>query len=217
MNAIGRVRESRDSGMTLTELLVAMGIFMAVLAVFMGAVVSMSQTTVRAQVTSDTTSQIRTTFQRFDKEIRYASEINFPGVSGGDYYVEYLVPVSTGNSQPLCVQWRIDTSERELQRRTWHPDTPEAATAWATTITNVRNDFSDPADRPFRFEPAGVQGSKVFTRQRLDVYIDAGMGEPGDGRGGQLDVSFAALNTSAASVTNSGTATVCLGGGTQRP
>src|SRR5690554_5723000 len=93
-----RVTRGGDVGMTLTELIVAMGIFMAVLAVFGAAIVTMSQTTVRAQATSDSTSQVRTVFQRMDKEVRYASEINMPGAAGGDLYVEYLVPVSTGTS-----------------------------------------------------------------------------------------------------------------------
>lgn len=214
---VRRVVRGGDAGMTLTELIVAMGIFIAVLSVFMAAVVSMSQTTVRAQVTSDKTSQIRTTFQRFDKEIRYASEINLPATSGGDYYVEYLVPVSTANSEPLCVQWRLATSEMELQRRTWHPDHPDNVTDWATMITDLRNDLSDPDQEPFTFSPAGGVGDKVYTRQRLDVYVDTGLGDAGDGRGGQLDVSFVALNSSQASVTNAGTSTVCLEGGTQRP
>lgn len=215
---IKRVRDSKDKGLTLTELIVAMGIFVAVLAVFGAAIVSMSQTTVRAQATSDTTTDVRTVFQRLDKEVRYANAINLPGVSGGDHYVEYLVPVSTGNAQPLCVQWRFSTGERELLRRTWHPDDPEAATDWMVMMTGLRNDLSEPSQRPFTFHPAGPQaGGKVYTHQRLDVYLDTGMGEARESHGSQLDVTFVALNSAAHSVTNNGTDYVCLGGSTQRP
>src|SRR5690606_5942829 len=149
------------------------------------------------------------------KEVRYASDINMPGGTDGNVYVEYLVPASTASSTPLCVQWRLHNAEGELQRRTWEPSDPAGVSAWATMISDVRNDLSVTSQRPFTFHPAGVDGNKNFTRQRLDVFVDAGMGDDGDGRGGQLEVSFVALNSSSSSETNGGTSTVCLGGGTQ--
>lgn len=217
LDRVRRVTDSGDSGMTLTELIVAMGIFTMVLVVSLAAVVTMSQTTVRAQVTSDTTSQIRTVFQRFDKELRYASEINSPGASSGDYYVEYLVPATVADSDSMCVQWRYETDADELQRRTWEPGVPEGVSGWATMVTGLRNDLSDADQRPFVVHDAGPDGTKVFTRQKLDIYLDAGLGDAGDGRGGQLKVTFVALNSSVASETNSGADTVCLEGAVQRP
>lgn len=213
-----RLRETRDSGMTLTELIVSMGIFTAVLMVFMAAVVSMSQTTVRAQVTSDAASQLRTVFQRLDKELRYASEINVPGISNGDMYVEYLVPVSTANAEELCVQWRLQPSTQELQRRDWPLDAPDQVSQWSTLVTDVQNDLSDSAQAPFESHLAGPSlDSKVYLQQRLDVYLDTGVSTASSSRGGgQLDVSFVALNSSVNSDTQDGD-TVCLSGAVQRP
>lgn len=214
--AISRLRERpADAGVTIVELLVAMGIFSVVIAVFMGAVVTMSNSTVRSQVVSDTASQLRTVFQRLDKEVRYASDINTPGTVNGRIYVEYLVPASTATGAPLCVQWRYVTATRELQRRTASPGVPSSATGWATMVTDLRNDLSVPGQQPFVVTRAGNHGSIVYLRQTLDVYLDAGLGAAGSGEGGQLDVRLVARNSSTASNTNNGSA-VCAASGLDR-
>jgi len=216
--ASGDDRRGDDRGLTVVELVVSMGIFAAVIVVFMSAVASMSTTTVRTQVASDATSALRTVYQRLDKEVRFASEINPPATVGGDYYVEYLVPESTGTGDPLCVQWRVDSSEAELQRRTWTPGDASSVSGWSTMVTDLRNDLSDPDQEPFVRHAAGIDGGVVYLRQSLAVYLDTGLGEERDSEGGQLDVTFVANNTSTSSVTNGSTGdTVCLVGGVQRP
>ncbi|WP_297082200.1 hypothetical protein [uncultured Demequina sp.] len=211
-------RRGDDSGLTVVELVVSMGIFAAVIVVFMTAVASMSSSTVRTQAASDATSALRTVYQRLDKEVRYASEINPPGVVGDDHYVEYLIPESTGTGDPLCVQWRVDASEAELQRRTWTPGDASSVSAWATMLTDLRNDLTDPDQQPFERRRAGVDSGIVYLRQSLHVYLDTGLGDELDAEGGQLDVTMVANNTSTSSVTNGSTGdTVCLVGGVQRP
>ena len=74
-----RQSQSRDeSGMTLVELLVAMGIFSLVLAVFGAGVVSMTKSTARVSATSDVTNEARRAFSLLDKQVRYATAINSP-------------------------------------------------------------------------------------------------------------------------------------------
>lgn len=215
-------RTRNDSGFTLTELIVSMGIFTMVLVVFMGAVSTMSGSAVRSQVVSDTTSQMRTVFERLDREVRYASDINPVGVSAGNHYVEYLVPASTGTGQPQCVQWRVVTDENELQRRTWAPGDSSTVSGWATMVTGLRNDVSDTDQQPFAMHRAGrIAGDPdpaVYLHQRLSVYLDAGIGEARSGEGSQLEVTLVARNSSTSSPTNSTPAQqVCLGDGIQRP
>ena len=80
MTRLDRVRERRDdSGMSLVELIVAMGIFSIVIAIFMAGIVTMTRNTVRVQVTSDASESVRRVFQRLDKQVRYADAINLPG------------------------------------------------------------------------------------------------------------------------------------------
>lgn len=203
--------------MTLVELIVAMGILVILLVVSMAAVVTMTRNTVRAQAVTDATDQLRITFQQLDKEVRYASDINEPGEAGGAIYVEYLVAASAADGAPQCVQWRYVKSSGDLQRRTWEPGAPATVSAWRTTVTRLRNDLS--THQPFVMHRAATSSTgAVYVHQRLDVYLDTGMGTSGDARGGQLDVTLVARNSSASSTTNSPTgAQVCLEGGAQRP
>lgn len=211
-----RLRVADDTGVTIVELLVAMGIFLLVLVVFLAATVTMSRQAVSTQAIGDSASQLRTVYQRLDKEVRYASALNVPGTSSGNIYVEYLVPASVGTGEAQCVQWRYMTAEGELQRRTWKPDDASTVSEWSTMVVNLRNDL--PSEQPFVFHRAGPDGAKVFVRQRLDVYLDAGLGEAGDAEGSQLDVHMVANNSSTLSETNlDETHQVCLVGGVQRP
>jgi len=210
------VREDKDSGISIMELTISMLIFSFILVVFMGAIVSMVKATSRNQVVSDTSTQLRTVYQRFDKEVRYASDINSPGTSGGNIYVEYWIPASAATGESTCVQWRYVTSSKELQRRSWLQGDPDSVTPWITTVTRLRNDLSQPSQQPFTVNRAGAFGGKVYTHQRLDIFLDSGLSSSPK-QGGQLKISLVAQNSGTTSVTNSGTQKVCLVGGVQRP
>ena len=210
-------RRDDDSGMSIVELITAMGIFTFVLVVFLAATANMARSTGRNQVVSDTSTQLRTVFQRLDKEVRYASDINMPGSAGGDIYLEYWVPANAASGESMCVQWRYDTSENRLQRRTWEQGDPSTVTSWTTMVTRLRNDLTSTAEQPFVVRLAGPSGGKVYLHQRLEVYLDAGLGPGMKNAGSELDVSFVAQNSSTASVTNNGTSKVCLAGGVGRP
>lgn len=213
-------RELRDdSGVTMVELLVSMGIFTMVLVVALAATVTMSNQAVTTQVVGDTSSQLRTVYQRLDKEVRYAEAINPPAVSNGDIYVEYLVPSTATKGDELCVQWRYVTGSKQLQRRTWTPGSDADLSGWSTMVTDLRNDLGQTDQQPFAMHYAGLQtDSKVYVHQGLDVYLDAGLGSARESAGSQLDVYLVARNSSPDSVTNDGMGTqVCLVGVAQRP
>ncbi len=211
-------KQGGDKGMSLLELIVAMGIFSIVLVVFMSAVATMAKTTVKSQATSDSADQLRNVFLRMDKEVRYASDINTPGTANGAVYMEYWVPENAGTGASMCVQWRYVLATDILQRRTWTYGAPGTVTGWMTLATDLRNNMSLPAEQPFVVHRAGAIGSKVYLHQRLDVYLSAGLGaDTSDSRGSELDSSFVAQNSSTASVTNAGVTKVCLTGSVQRP
>ena len=211
------LRKGGDRGMTLTELLIAMGIFAVVLVVFMQAVAVMAKTTVRSQAQSDSADQLRNVFLRLDKEVRYAQDINTPATANGAVYVEYWIPDDTASGASTCVQWRYVISSSILQRRTWTQGNAASVSSWNTMATNLRNDLSSSAQQPFRVTRAGTTGSKVYLHQRLDVYLNSGLGAGTDARGSQLSTTFVAQNSSTASITNPGTQNVCLIGSVQRP
>ena len=181
--------------MTLVELLVAMGIFVVVIAIFMGGVVSMTQTTARAQAVSDATSAARKVLDRFDKQVRYSSGINRPGpgVTAGTYYIEYVVPAQVSGTVQNCVQWRYDSTAHTLAIRSWPDTTTPAPTAWNTIATDVRNAIATEA--PFVFTPSGVKSNN----QSLQVTLNIGKASRS---GAFVSTTYVARNTTINTGTN---------------
>src|SRR5690554_6186509 len=107
--------QAREDGMTLVELIVAMGILTIMLTVSMAAITTMTKDAVRSKSVTDAADQLRVTFQQMDKEIRYASAINAQGSTSTGYYVEYLVEANAASGAEQCVQWRYVTASGELQ------------------------------------------------------------------------------------------------------
>ena len=198
MVRIPRRRDEREDGLTLIELLVSMGIFTIVIAVFMAGVVSMTRSTTHSQEVTDAGNAVRRAFQTMDKQIRYASAINFPGVApvSGNHYVEFRTESQPNGLAPLCTQWRLNVATKELQSRTWR-DPGTTRTAWVTMATNVRNKLTAPGSQPpFVLKPAG--GNLV--RQQLAVTVVSGRGT--SPIGADTSTVFVARNSSKNSLSN---------------
>ena len=184
-----------DSGFTLVEMIVAMGIFAVLLAIFSTAVQSFSKSTVRTLRTSDQTTQARTVFDLFDKQVRAASAISIPAASGGDWYVEYLD--DTG-ALSTCSQWVVRTTTHLIATRKWTVGATTAP-AWHTVATNVANTSTQP---PF----ALIASTSIVTRQRLSVTLRYQQ------TGGPLTVNqsvFTARNTGVLTSTNTSSGVIC--------
>jgi prepilin-type N-terminal cleavage/methylation domain-containing protein len=198
-------RPRDDAGVSLIEVLVAMGIMAILMAIVTGAVAQIYHAVNRVDSLAETQSQINTAFVRLDKEVRYARGVSDPAVVGGDYYVEYVRSV---NSVDTCVELRLRTSTSELQRREWTKNaSPLAPSAWTTLASNVT------ATTPFTVTAADSGSLVGFRYQRLTLAMTAivgggASGNTGSGRAGatrQTNVTFTALNATAS--TNS---TTCI-------
>lgn len=201
LRAVLRRRAEGDAGMSLVELLVSMGIFTVIVSIFMAGVVVMTRNTTRAQAVGDSGDTVRKVYQRLDRDVRYAAAINRPGAGAtGTYYVEYLITAVDAGLKPLCTQWRYTAATRKLEVRTWRDVATPAPTAWRTMATNVRNDLSVAATRPFEFTKADA----TFRKQQLRVYLDVSPGATGQAerKGAQLDSTFVARNSSEQSQSN---------------
>jgi prepilin-type N-terminal cleavage/methylation domain-containing protein len=188
-----------DAGFTLVEYTVAMVIFTVVIAITAGGVALMARDVVKTTNLSTSTDQIRLAFGRLDRQVRYASEINFPvSVGGGTrWYVEFLAPNFDG--VPTCHQWRLDTATDKLQERSW-PGPPAAAPAtapaWTTVASNMANDpVTDP---PFTLVPADVD----TPRQGLVIELIARKAAR-DTSSVTMQTSLYARNSSTQSASNS--------------
>lgn len=186
--------DERDAGVTLVEQLVAMSIFLVVAAVFMTGLVSMTTSTSRTQNTADSGDAVRAAFLSMDRQVRYADAVNRPGRgASGDWYVEFRTPVTTAAASATCTQWRYDTTGGQLLMRTWNDDsTPGGSWTFLATVTKA------PAAPPFTTSPATA--TQPF--QRLAVDLRSGRGSGASAGGAQVQTSFTARNSSAASPSN---------------
>ena len=195
-----RVTGDRDSGFTLMELIVAMGIFTIFIALFLAAVVSLARGTVKAQLTTETASGISVVFQNIDRQVRYADSINFPGTGpSGAVYIEFRTPAaSTKENITRCTQWRFLVSQNRLESRQWNDVTGAVRPAWQTKLTNVI--AVGGATYPFEMVPATLTGT---SKQQLVLTINAGNPNGVDKAGSAVVTRFVARNSSLKSPSNS--------------
>lgn len=203
MKRLRRCTDRHDSGFSLVELLVAMGIFTVVIAVFLSGLIIMTRSTVRAQDVTNAGDAVRKAFQTMDREIRYASSINMPGLGSpsGSLYVEFVTTNLPDGQDPLCTQWRYDPAARVLQVRTWRDVAASTPSAWSTIATEMRNKLTGPgASVPFVLDVAA--GTRIH--QQLTVSVDVGRGAAGatETIGADIGTVFVARNSSDKSPSN---------------
>jgi prepilin-type N-terminal cleavage/methylation domain-containing protein len=135
------IRRRQDDGFTLPELLISMTIFAAFLAVITATVTTMMQDIRHTTTVNNAAAQNQRAFDTFDKEVRPASGVNFPGLgtNGADWYIEFQSYNLQGTS--MCYQLRLIVSTDQLQQRSWLPVTSGTPTlsAWSLVANGVVN------------------------------------------------------------------------------
>jgi prepilin-type N-terminal cleavage/methylation domain-containing protein len=198
-------RRADDSGLSLIEIMVTMGIMSVLMVIFTTAILQVYRTSAATESLSAAQSQLQIAFQRFDRELRYASWIAQPGKVGTTWYVEFAAADAT-----KCGQLRLETpagpasgadAAGVLQLVRWARGTPPAAGARGQTVAS--NLVTDSADPPFERQTAGaapfadpsaeVVGEDFATDfQRLRIRLTSRVGNQSTA----VDTTFTALNTS---------------------
>ncbi|WP_167050536.1 type II secretion system protein [Salinibacterium sp. ZJ77] len=169
---------SADRGLTLTEVLISMLLFSFVIVISGMAVVNLARASTDARMRSESATNVLLAYQSLDRQIRYASSINFPGVApSGASYIEFIVPrgsrsPNVDGSDPthdLCVQWRYIPSSGTLQTRQWEATASPSLPTFATRATLIETPAS--ATYPFTMIPAKAGGAVT---QSLRLVLEAG-------------------------------------------
>lgn len=168
---------SRDDGTTLVELMVGMVLMTVFLAMFTGAVVMMNTAMNKSQSVNLAASQLSVAFHNLDGIVRPAAAISDPGKGqSGDWYVELR---STYTGTQICTQLRVDSTARQLQRRTWRVADAFAAepTDWVPISSGISSALPDggPAKQPFLLK------SPLPNSQNQQLVVNL-MAESGSGR-----------------------------------
>ncbi|WP_067496491.1 hypothetical protein [Actinoplanes sp. TFC3] len=194
-----RRRPAGDEGTTLMELMVTMGVMGVLGLLFTAAVLQVFKTTSVTDSLSEAQRELAVAFQRFDRQLRYASWIADPGKIGTTQYVEFAGPVTTD-----CYQLRLAPSSDGLgvlQLVTWTLGSPPAANARGQTVASqvVMDSTTPPFSKqaygaqPYASAGANTTGGdfkSVFQRLRVQLTTRVASGTA------QIDTTFTALNTS---------------------
>jgi prepilin-type N-terminal cleavage/methylation domain-containing protein len=185
-----------DSGMTMVEVLVSLVVMSIAMLIFTSGVLVIYRTLTKVESLATVQDRITTTFQRMDRDLRYASAISDPGLeTDGNYYVEYLMTIGSADR---CVQLRFRPTVGELQQRTW-PNNNSPGATWALLVKPVAQVA---ATDPFTL----TAPTNTFPFQSLQVRLQAATGT-GTGAASatrETNVTFAALNTNVETVSPAG-------------
>jgi prepilin-type N-terminal cleavage/methylation domain-containing protein len=188
-------RTHGDSGVTLVETLVAMGVFAVLLTIVMSSVVSVMHGAVRSQNTADTASDVGRVFTTLDRQVRYADAVNSAGTTGtspaATHWVEFRTRPLTG-AVKQCTQWQYVQATGELRTRQWPEGAAASTVAWRTILVTT----------------AGASQGQPFTMRRTDsdnimqrLEISLRSSRPAEGSA-QLRSTFVARNSTASSAGN---------------
>jgi prepilin-type N-terminal cleavage/methylation domain-containing protein len=193
-----RARGRDESGFSLVELLIAMLVFAIFLTILLSSITGIVRASTKVSVIASTSNGLLNVFQKFDRQVRYADAVNFPGVGAlGSMYVEFRVnKASSPNGVTTCTQWRYNPATSSLQSRTWPEVANATATPWITMLTNVANDGGP--SYPFKLIPA----DSTFKNQQLVLTVDGGLAPV---KGAAVSTTFVARNSLIGTTSNSQT------------
>lgn len=188
-----------EAGFSLVEILVSLSVMSVVMVMFTTAVLQIYGNSGTAESIATTRSQLNQAFQRFDRELRYASWIAVPKQVGTAWYVEFA-----SSDAGQCLQLRLETDPAQvpdnptdgrgvLQLIRWTPGSPPAPNQPGQTIASQ---LVTDAAGPFELLPAGAASvdDPSFTPdlQALRVRLTARAGR----NTAEATSTFTALNTS---------------------
>jgi prepilin-type N-terminal cleavage/methylation domain-containing protein len=195
-----RIAGAEETGMTLVELIVAMGILSVVLTVFLTTFVSVQRAATSQDLLSQNNNNTRLALENMDRLVRSgnvlydpASPSSNPHTTGCAAYQCFLVYTQANGTtaQPsTCVEWRVTGGG--LQTRSWLPGQVAAtsATPWRVVANGVLNQLVSPSLRTFQIDTDPLKGGRT-----IDVVFLVGMGGSSTSTA-RVEASLTGRNTS---------------------
>lgn len=152
-----------ERGITLVELIVAMGILSIVLLVFTSTLAAMQRAVVEEDVRSRLSDEARLALQALDRQVRSGNLLYDPGdevgsvdpfgVEADGQLFRVYTQVQFGDEESArCALWLVD-DQRRLLYRYWAPLDEENATDWQVVASGVVN--RDEGTDTFSLDPSG--------------------------------------------------------------
>jgi prepilin-type N-terminal cleavage/methylation domain-containing protein len=200
-----RIAGAEETGMTLVELIVAMGILSVVLTVFLTTFVSVQRAATSQDLLSQNNNNTRLALENMDRLVRSgnvlydpASPSSNPHTTGCAAYQCFLVYTQANGTtaQPSsCVQWQMTSGG--LETRSWQP-APAAftPTPWRLVASGVLNQAVSPGLRTFEIDSDPLKGGRT-----VDVVFLVGVGGSSTSTS-RVEASLTGRNTSYGYLTN---------------
>lgn len=164
-----RQAQGSDSGMTLTELMVAMVVFTAALAMVFSAVILTMQWSQDTQETADANTELRQALAQIDRQVRSGNVLFSPSAetipsscqtvgAATDQAGSCMRIFTQSNGDEKCVQWQIvedvpaGDGTHLLQTRSWEREwtTSGVVSGWRTVARDLMFDPTDVTHAPFK-------------------------------------------------------------------
>jgi len=190
--------ERRDGGFSLLEVMVGAGLMSVVMAVATGGLVSMYHTTDLTESAALTQTSLTASFNKLDREVRYAYRVNAEYSTGNSFAIDYVIPDTDNNM--LCVQLSLPKAGGTLMRRQWpqsatgsHPSAKSGGVAF--DIAPATKDANGNPVNPFARKAPDAESNY----DRLNIKVNSTVGQSAAyGTTRTFDLTFTALNTLAA-------------------
>ncbi|MEP6481573.1 MAG: type II secretion system protein [Rhodoglobus sp.] len=209
---------SDQSGFTLVEMIAAMLVFAIFAAILLTSTIGITRAVSKSELFVRSSSAELAVFQSFDRQIRYAESINFPGTGNdGNRYIEFRTGAdSTADGTVLCTQWRFVPALKVIQSRYWTDVVGSTKSPWITKISTVVD--LGGSTYPFKLVPATNVTDHATQRLVLSISSGTDLVTPG----AAISTTFIARNSSNQSPSNLSThvvgasdTPVCLTTGTR--
>ncbi|MFI7541661.1 type II secretion system protein J [Actinoplanes sp. NPDC049599] len=192
---MSRSRAAGDAGFSLAEVLVSMAVMSIVMAIASSGFYTMFHTSDTAETTAAAQAELQATFNKLDREIRYASRISDGYADSTTFYIDFVFLDDAGANQ--CVQLSLPKAGGTMKRRQWPlQGTPSGSgTAVANNLVSARLDTSTPKQviNPFLLAASGDGGSVM---DRLNLRVNSVVGQDVSKQGvREYDLQFTAMNT----------------------
>lgn len=208
-----RRRERDDRGLTLVELLVAMGIFSGAVALAFSAVITIVQMSNEAQRSADASAELRIAVAQIDRQVRSGNVLFSPadelttGCSPVGAFAGTCMRIYTqSNGDHKCVQWQLIEDDSPgatqdtyvLRTRSWDPDWASGSgeiTSWGVVARGLHYE-SGVTDAPFTLSAALDVGTPVTAYGERMLVLHLESVDTRSGKSVEIESSVTGRNTS---------------------
>ncbi len=206
-----RGRCGGESGLTVLEIMISLGILSIILAIFFSVLASVQTGVAKTADRSVANDEARLALQQIDREIRSGNVFLDPDAESDPGMMLRVYSQANYPTRKLshrCVQWRVEGEE--LQTRSWDVDFDNNGdvTPWRIVARHLHNQTSEPKAKAFSLETSATYGGDDIHGRVMRVRLLTNKNERAGGDV-ELEAAIQGRNTTYADQAYEGVTTPC--------